>query len=151
MADRIVVLNGGRVEQIGAPLDLYDRPANRFVAGFIGSPSMNFLEGTITTDGFATASLTVPLPASYAHYIGRPAVFGIRPEHLLLDPVGIPAEVLLVEPMGAETQITMSLAGTQVIGVFRERVALSPGAVINVMPDAAAIHLFDADSGERLG
>ncbi|SCX21936.1 sn-glycerol-3-phosphate import ATP-binding protein UgpC [Agrobacterium sp. DSM 25558] len=150
MADRIVVLNGGRVEQIGAPLDLYDRPANRFVAGFIGSPSMNFFEGTITPDGFSTAGLTVPLPIKAQRHVGRPAIFGIRPEHLRLDPAGVPAEVLLVEPMGAETQVTMRLGDTKVIGVFRERVALSPGAMIKVMPDAAAIHLFDADGRQRL-
>ncbi|UHS58801.1 ABC transporter ATP-binding protein [Agrobacterium vaccinii] len=150
MADRIVVLNGGRVEQIGAPLDLYDRPANRFVAGFIGSPSMNFLEGTITSHGFATAGATLPLPDSAQSHVGRPVIFGIRPEHLQLDPAGVPAEVLLVEPMGAETQVTMTLGNTQVIGVFRERVALSPGSVITLMPDAAAIHLFDADGGQRL-
>lgn len=150
MADRIVVLNSGTVEQIGAPLDLYDRPANRFVAGFIGSPSMNFLEGTVTADGFATAGLIVPLPPSAQSHVGRSAIFGIRPEHLLMDPAGVPAEVLLVEPMGAETQVTMRLGDTQVIGVFRERVALSPGAVIKVKPDAAAVHLFDADGGQRL-
>jgi multiple sugar transport system ATP-binding protein len=150
MADRIVVLNGGRVEQIGVPLDLYDRPANRFVAGFIGSPSMNFLEGMITSDGFVTAGLTVPLPADAQTHVGRRAIFGIRPEHLLLDPEGVPAEVSLVEPMGAETQVTMRLGETQVIGVFRERVALLPGAVITVTPDAAAVHLFDADGGQRL-
>lgn len=150
MADRIVVLNGGRVEQIGAPLDLYDRPANRFVAGFIGSPSMNFLEGTITSHGFATAGVTLPSPGSARSHVGRPAIFGIRPEHLRLDPAGAPAEVLLVEPMGAETQVTMTLGNTQVIGVFRERIALSPGSVITVIPDAAAVHLFDADGGQRL-
>jgi multiple sugar transport system ATP-binding protein len=149
MADRIVVLNGGRVEQIGAPLDLYDRPANRFVAGFIGSPSMNFLEGTMTPDGFATAGLTVPLLIKAQRHVGRPAILGIRPEHLRLDPAGVPAEVLLVEPIGAETQVTMRLGDTQVIGVFRERVMLSLGAVIKMMPDAA-VHLFDADGGQRL-
>ncbi|MBP2551821.1 multiple sugar transport system ATP-binding protein [Neorhizobium galegae] len=150
MADRIVVLNRGRVEQIGAPLDLYDRPANRFVAGFIGSPSMNFIEGTITAEGFATAGLTVPLPIKAQSHVGGPAILGIRPEHLRLDPAGIRAEVLLVEPMGAETQVTMLLGNTQVIGVFRERVDLSPDTVINVMPDVAAIHLFDTDGGQRL-
>ncbi|WP_343315364.1 sn-glycerol-3-phosphate ABC transporter ATP-binding protein UgpC [Brucella sp. BE17] len=150
MADRIVVLNRGKVEQIGAPLDLYDRPANRFVASFIGSPSMNFLEGTITSDGFVTAGLTVPLPADTRTHVGRSAILGIRPEHLRLDSAGVPAEVLLVEPTGAETQITMRLGDTQVIGVFRDRVTLSPGTVINVMPDAAAVHLFSADGGQRL-
>ncbi|MCO5731269.1 ABC transporter ATP-binding protein [Rhizobium sp. SSA_523] len=150
MADRIVVLNGGKVEQIGAPLELYDRPANRFVAGFIGSPSMNFIEGKITAQGFDAAGALLPLPASAKNHGGRAATFGIRPEHLLLDPAGVKAEVLLVEPMGAETQVTMKLGDTSIIGVFRERVALAPGSIIGIAPDVAAIHLFAAEGGRRL-
>jgi multiple sugar transport system ATP-binding protein len=150
MADKIVVLNGGRVEQIGAPLDLYDRPANQFVAGFIGSPSMNFLSGTITAEGFIAPGIVLPLPEA-AHELGdRKAVYGIRPEHFAVDETGVPAEIILVEPMGSETQVTMKLGGTQVTGVFRERVALSPGATIRVRPDLANIHLFAADGGQRL-
>src|SRR5215217_4305856 len=104
MADKIVVMNAGKVEQIGAPLDLYDRPANQFVAGFIGSPSMNFVSGTITAEGFVTTGSTLPLPAS-AGQNGTKAVYGIRPEHLTLDATGIAATVSLVEPMGSETQV----------------------------------------------
>jgi multiple sugar transport system ATP-binding protein len=150
MADKIVVLNGGRVEQIGAPLDLYDRPANQFVAGFIGSPSMNFLKGTITPRGFDVADVTLPLPALAQKHVGQSAIFGIRPEHLLLDPAGVPAEVLLVEPMGAETQVTMTLGGTKIIGVFRERVVLSPGRIIHVQPELLNVHLFADIDGKRL-
>ncbi len=150
MADKIVVLNGGRVEQIGAPLDLYDRPANQFVAGFIGSPSMNFLSGTITAEGFVAAGIVLPLPEAARELGDRKAVYGIRPEHFAVDETGVPAEIILVEPMGSETQVTMKLGGTQVTGVFRERVALSPGATIRVRPDFANIHLFAADGGQRL-
>ena len=150
MADKIVVLNGGRVEQIGAPLDLYARPANQFVAGFIGSPSMNFLSGTITAEGFVAPGIVLPLPEAARELGDRKAVYGIRPEHFAVDETGVPAEIILVEPMGSETQVTMKLGGTQVTGVFRERVALSPGATICVRPDLANIHLFAADGGQRL-
>lgn len=150
MADRIVVLNGGRIEQIGAPLELYDRPANRFVAGFIGSPAMNFLEGKITKDGFAISDVLLPLPSSAQNHVGRTATYGIRPEHLRLHPAGVPAKVLLIEPMGAETQVTMQIEGSLIIGVFRERVEISPGAVITVLPDINVVHLFASDTGDRM-
>jgi multiple sugar transport system ATP-binding protein len=150
MADKIVVLNAGRVEQVGAPLDLYDRPANQFVAGFIGSPAMNFLNGTITADGFAAAGITLPVPETAHQYRERKAIYGVRPEHFTLDHGGVLAEVILVEPMGSETQVTMKLGQTAVTGVFRERVALSPGERIHVRPDLDKIHLFAADSGQRM-
>jgi multiple sugar transport system ATP-binding protein len=147
MADKIVVMNAGRVEQIGAPLELYDRPANRFVASFIGSPAMNFIGGKITADGFAAADVLLPLPPDA---YGENAVYGIRPEHLELSPDGLPANVLLVEPMGSETQVTMTLGEHQLIGVFRERVQAKPGSTITVKPDTANIHLFDVSTGLRI-
>ena len=107
MADRIVVMNQGLVEQIGAPLDLYDRPARcLFVAGFIGSPTMNLLRGVASTDGRSIdfpggGSLSLPAPQPP----GRPIVFGVRPEHLRLDPGGVPLTAAVVEPLGAETQV----------------------------------------------
>ena len=147
MADKIVVLNAGKVEQIGAPLDLYDRPVNQFVAGFIGSPSMNFIGGQITADGFAAAGITLPLQPGFTP--GN-AVYGIRPEHFELSPAGVAATVLLVEPMGSETQVTMTLGEHQVIGVFRERVKARPGETIMVRPDPLSVHLFDATTGARI-
>uniref|UniRef100_UPI003100C71C ABC transporter ATP-binding protein n=1 Tax=Neorhizobium sp. EC2-8 TaxID=3129230 RepID=UPI003100C71C len=150
MADKIVVLNGGRVEQIGTPLELYDRPANQFVAGFIGSPSMNFLSGTITSEGFAASGILLPLPAAGQVHTHRKAVYGIRPEHFVLDENGVSAEIVLVEPMGSETQVTMKLGETLATGVFRERVSLSPRATIRVRPELDNVHLFAADGGERL-
>ena len=149
MADKIVVLNGGRIEQIGAPLDLYDRPANLFVAGFIGSPSMNFIPGTIRPDGFAAEGIVLPLPEG-VDGAGKQAIYGIRPEHFALSPDGLAAEVLVVEPMGSETQVTMKLGATQIIGVFRERVAAAPGEAIGVAPEISLVHLFDAETGARI-
>ena len=148
MADRIVVMNGGKVEQVGAPLDLYDRPANLFVAGFIGSPAMNMLEGEITADGFHAGGLTLPLPSAITAR-GR-AVCGIRPEHLVLAQDGLPAIVKLVEPMGSETQVTMALGDQTIIGVFRERLSAHPGETIHVRPAPDLIHLFDAETGQRI-
>jgi multiple sugar transport system ATP-binding protein len=147
MADKIVVMNAGRVEQFGAPLDLYDRPANPFVAGFIGSPSMNFIEGQLTPNGFAAKGVVLPLPPGP---ISGDAIYGIRPEHFELVSDGLPATVMLVEPMGSETQVTMTLGEHQVIGVFRERLRAEPGATIHVAPQLNAVHLFDAASGKRL-
>jgi len=149
MADKIVVLNGGRVEQIGAPLELYDRPANKFVAGFIGSPAMNFIPGQITASGFAADGALLPLPEAAHDLPPRPMLYGIRPEHFALTSEGLAATVELVEPMGSETQVTMRLGGTPVIGAFRERVRAEPGETIRVRPEIASVHLFDSDSGRR--
>jgi multiple sugar transport system ATP-binding protein len=94
--------------------------------------------------------VVLPLPATRADLTGRTLVYGIRPEHLALDPQGIAAAVKLVEPMGSETQVSMTIAGTTVIGVFRERVRALPGEVIRVRPETANVHIFDAASGRRL-
>ena len=148
MADRIVVMNAGRVEQVGAPLDLYDRPANLFVAGFIGSPAMNIIAGTVADGRFTAGATSLPLPAAVA--TTGPVRYGIRPEHLLLSPDGLEASVRLVEPMGSETQVTMALGDHTLVGVFRERIAARPGETIRVQPDLAAVHLFDAETGNRI-
>ena len=147
MADRIVVMNAGRVEQIGAPLDLYDRPANIFVAGFIGSPAMNIVGGTFTDTGFEADGVTMPLPAG-ATARGQGS-YGIRPEHFALAEDGLPARVSLVEPMGAETQVTMTMGNITLIGVFRERLGARPGEIIHVRPELTSIHLFD-QTGNRI-
>ena len=152
MADKIVVMNGGRVEQIGSPLDLYDNPANQFVAGFIGSPAMNFLPGTVEADGFrADGGSLWPLPAAMRG-VGRPAVYGVRPEHLQLAAAndGVPLLVQVVEPTGSETQVHGRLGELAVMGAFRERVAARPGEPISVTANPALVHLFDRDTGARL-
>ncbi len=152
MADKIVVMNGGRVEQIGSPLELYDHPANQFVAGFIGSPAMNFLPGTVEPGGFrAEGGSLWPLPVSI-HENGRPAIYGVRPEHLQLAAAndGVPLLVQVVEPTGSETQVHGRLGALPVMGAFRERVVARPGEPIAVTADPALVHLFDRDTGARL-
>jgi multiple sugar transport system ATP-binding protein len=143
LADRIVVLNGGDVQQVGSPLDLYDRPVNTFVAGFIGSPSMNFLEGGVTPEGFKTTDgILLPLQKNQ----DQATTYGVRPEHLQLAPTnGIPAEVVVVEPTGSDTQVLMRIGTQQVVGIFRERIAAKPGETIKVTPDLSVIHLFNQD------
>ena len=151
MADKIVVMHDGIVEQMGAPLELYDRPANLFVAAFIGSPSMNLLKGTITPTGFETEGGVVwPIGSHPADSNGKAAVFGIRPEHIQLDPNGLKAEVVVVEPMGSETQVVARCGGQTLTCVFRERITAKPGEMISITPDTNVTHLFDAGTGKRI-
>ena len=152
MADRIVAMHEGVVEQIGSPLELYDRPANVFVATFIGSPAMNLLDARIGADG---AGVEVPggtriglaMPAGQP---GQAVKVGIRPEHLALDECGIACEVAVIEPTGADTQVVARWAGGSLTAVFRERLALRPGERIGLTPRAGAAHVFDAATGVRL-
>jgi multiple sugar transport system ATP-binding protein len=154
MADKIVVMHDGLVEQIGAPLDLYDRPDNLFVAGFIGSPAMNMLKGRIRANGSAAfetgAGLSFALGGAPAGSDGRPAIFGIRPEHFALADDGAEAEVQVVEPTGSELQIVAKMAGDDIIAVFRERHQFKPGDKIRLKPDPRLVHLFDEATGKRL-
>jgi multiple sugar transport system ATP-binding protein len=152
MADKIVVMHDGLVEQIGAPLDLYDRPDNIFVAGFIGSPAMNFLPGKINgATGFeARAGMHLPLAGSPNGHDGRPAVYGIRPEHFALADDGSEAEIQVVEPTGSEIQVVAKLGGEIVIAVFRERHQFKPGDKVRLKPDPRLVHLFDEATGQRL-
>lgn len=155
MADKIVVMHDGIVEQMGAPLDLYDRPANLFVAAFIGSPSMNLLKGTITAEGFETqgadgAKVLWPIGQHPADSNGKAAVLGIRPEHIQLNPNGLKAEVVVVEPTGSETQVVVRCGGQDLTCVFRERITAKPGETIGITPDTNVTHLFDATTGKRI-
>jgi multiple sugar transport system ATP-binding protein len=154
MADKIVVMHDGRVEQIGAPLELYDRPDNLFVAGFIGSPAMNMIKGHISVNGAAAfeapAGVTFSLSTAPAGSDGRPAVYGVRPEHFLLSDEGADAVVQVVEPTGSELQVVAKLGGEDIIAVFRERHQFKPGDKIRLKPDPRLIHLFDETTGKRL-
>jgi multiple sugar transport system ATP-binding protein len=147
MADKIVVMNNGRVEQIGSPLELYDDPANLFVAGFIGSPAMNFLKGRLNGAAVAVGS-GISLPVKTRLESGRDVLVGVRPEHLAVAADGVPAEVVVVEPTGADTQIFCKLAGTAVTAVVRERHEFRPGESIRLKPQLT--YLFDPSSGARL-
>jgi len=154
MADKIVVMHDGVIEQMGAPLDLYDRPANQFVAGFIGSPAMNFLDGKVKSNG----SLYVEMPGGHKLPLknapqgsdGRDVVYGIRPEHFEMGEGGIPAEIVVIEPTGSETQVVARIGNQEVIAVFRERQSVKPGDRISLRPRAEAAHLFAKDSGKRI-
>ena len=154
MADKIVVMHDGIVEQIGTPLDLYDKPGNLFVAGFIGSPAMNFLHGKVKVNGAAgfegPNGVKLPLSAAPVASDGRPAVYGIRPEHFTIADDGAEAEIVVVEPTGSETQVFAKLGGEEVVAVFRERHKFEPGDRIRLKPDPTLVHLFDEATGARL-
>ena len=157
MADRIVVMNDGNVEQIGTPLEVYDDPANLFVAGFIGSPAMNFIEGWYRCDGSeawmeAKGGTRLPLPPTPGAGEGQAVVYGIRPEHLVLagEDDGLESEVIVVEPTGAETQVFAHMAGCRISAVFTERHAFRPGEKISLKPRLENAHLFEATTGRHL-
>nr|WP_278436598.1 sn-glycerol-3-phosphate ABC transporter ATP-binding protein UgpC [Brucella anthropi] len=148
MADRIVVMNQGRIQQIGAPLDLYDRPANKFVAGFIGSPSMSFIPGTVSDGVFRTGEGEEIAVCAGSSEI-RQVEAGIRPENFTVAPdgKGLKLTVEVIEPTGPETHIYGRIAGQPIRAVFRERIHLAPGEQVPVTAKSEHIHLFDKDSG----
>jgi multiple sugar transport system ATP-binding protein len=154
MADRIVVMRDGYVEQAGRPLELYDQPKNTFVAGFIGSPAMNFVNGKLQANGRLSFDsgdgIVVPLAKAPPASDGRPVICGVRPENLSIDPAGAPFEVVVVEPTGSETQVVFRHNAHEITGIFRERIDVRPGSRINILPRPDLVHLFDAASGERL-
>jgi multiple sugar transport system ATP-binding protein len=154
MADRIVVMHDGIVEQSGSPLELYDRPANIFVAGFIGSPAMNLLKGRIKMNGKASFltddGVDLPLIDAPRDSDGRPAIYGIRPEHFSLGGQSMKAEVSVIEPTGSETQVFAKVGGQKIVGVFRERISARPGEDLPMAPDPKSVHLFDKETGLRL-
>ena len=148
MADKIVILRDGYIEQEGTPLDVYDRPSNLFVAEFIGSPSMNLLKGDVVTDGVRLAEGTVlALPKSHKAKLGQKVVYGIRPEHLKLGK-GTPAKVTVVEPTGPEMHIYADMGGQEVCAITSDRLSLSRGTDIDLAPLLDRVHIFDAESGK---
>ncbi|MEX6504867.1 ABC transporter ATP-binding protein [Jiella sp. M17.18] len=153
MADKIVVMHDGIVEQVGSPLELYDRPNNLFVAGFIGSPAMNMLTGRVdATDRtkFKTGDGRVlPVGAPGRAEPGRELVYGVRPEAIRLGG-DIPLTVEVVEPTGSETHVVARLGASEMTCVFRERISAGPGEELRVSFDPSAVHIFDAKGGERL-
>jgi multiple sugar transport system ATP-binding protein len=152
MADRIVVMQGGRIEQVGAPLELYDRPANTFVAGFIGSPAMNMLPA-VARGGMAVLEdgTALPLPPGASVPDGAEITYGVRPEHLGVGTSGLAGTVSVVEPTGSETHVVLRVGARDVVGMFRDRVAFRPGDSLTFAPEAGKAHLFDRASGARLG
>ncbi len=155
MADRIVVMRDGKVEQIGEPLELYDRPDNIFVAGFIGSPGMNMMKGVVR-DGHIDVGDGVSIPvdrsagADTALAQGREVVFGIRPEHLIVGEGSMKGSVVVMEPTGADTQVLCRIGHSDIIVVSHDRIDVRAGDNISLRPDLARAHIFDAETGESL-
>lgn len=154
MADRIVVMNSGRIEQIGSPLELYDAPRNLFVASFLGAPSMNLLEGRIINGQFQIGEgVSVPLPLSQSTQVHHSnVVLGVRPEHVLLtEPgTGCPATIIVEEPTGADTEVALHVEGQTCVATFRERFPLEPGQAVGLRFQTDKLHLFSKETGERL-
>ena len=150
MANKIVVMHDGVVEQVGTPLDLFDRPRNVFVPAFIGSPSMNLLpvkaDGRGVVDNAGNHWAVPKVPAAS----GQALTLGVRPEHLRLDDAGLEARALVVESTGSETHLIVEAGGTKLTCVLRERVGVRPGDKVRLGADSAHLHFFHADSGERL-
>ncbi len=150
MADRIVVMHDGIVEQIGTPLELFDRPGNLFVAQFIGSPAMNVFKGQVRGSAVDALGALWPLPSRVATE-GQAVHYGIRPTDLVLAPQGIAAKVVVVEPTGAETELLLEVGGQQLVLVMHGRTDAQPDDTVHLAVDPACAHLFDAGTGRRLG
>src|SRR3954468_977704 len=130
MADKIVVMQAGRIEQVGAPLELFDKPANLFVAGFIGSPSMNMLKGVVRTGEKPAVEVDgVRLPFAGAGQVadGQEVGYGVRPEHVELAREGVQARIAVVEPTGSETLVFLRFGESELVALFRERHNFKPG------------------------
>jgi multiple sugar transport system ATP-binding protein len=169
LADRVVVMNGGKIEQIGSPNEVYHRPTTRFVAGFIGSPAMNFLpcrlvEGTNGSAGLSVKlsdKLSFPVPpdriARYRPYVGRELTFGLRPEDIIEKRGDLPpgraafdAQLDVVEPMGMETMVYFLVQGTEVCGRVDPAVAGKPGETMPLVADLNHMHLIDPQTDQVL-
>ncbi len=155
MADEVVVMRDGNIEQIGTPEEIYDRPANCFVADFIGSPAINFLEGEIDgeDDGAVVrvGSVTLPLPNGTAAHRGTSVVLGVRPVDINVGrDGGLPAEVILVESTGAESHLLLGVEGHEIRAVTPGRFRAKPGdaCALSIRPET--LHVFDAASRKRL-
>ncbi|AJY44952.1 ABC transporter ATP-binding protein [Martelella endophytica] len=150
MADQIVVMRDGVIEQVGTPLDIYDYPANVFVASFIGSPAMNFFDGTVSADGTTVVTadgIALPLPEGVKPAAGLAVRYGVRPEKLFLaesETDGIEMSVAAVEPTGSETFIKGRLGKQEISVQLRERVRVSPGDTLRLRYATGDAHLFDA-------
>ncbi len=157
MADKIVVMQSGHIEQVGTPIDLYDRPQNLFVAGFIGSPAMNFIRGRCADGNFVSnggSSIQLGRPAAVA--ADREMVLGVRPEDLTIAgeadgnaPI-LTAEIRLVEPTGAEEHVIASFEDDELVAVLRGRHALKSGEPARFAADASKLHVFDGETGKRV-
>jgi multiple sugar transport system ATP-binding protein len=155
LADRIVVLNAGRVEQVGTPLELYRNPANLFVAGFIGSPAMNFLDATVEGNGGLPAArlsdgTSIHIAAGRRVEPGKRVRLGIRPEHILVDTSGgslMRGKTIVVEPTGAQTHVVFSLSGEPITAVVDGGYPARHGMTFEGGVPAEQVHVFDRETG----
>ena len=153
LGDRLVVMHQGRAAQVASPMEVWGRPADTYVAGFIGSPAMNFLDARLAPGGTGVTLKAGPTVAfadgARAGADGTPLTIGIRPEHVVIDPNGLPLAVDLVEPLGSETVIHGRLPGNEILVARLPIAASEVGAVLPLALPAAAWHVFDAE-GKRL-
>ncbi|MBZ9962499.1 ABC transporter ATP-binding protein [Mesorhizobium sp. BR1-1-2] len=151
LADRIVVLNKGRIEQIGSPSELYENPANLFVASFIGSPEMNLIEGRIDNGAFvADQGLRLPLPAASRMGDRDGVVYGIRPQHVSVGGNHSQARVQVVEPTGEAQELTLSAGGVDLVAEVRDQPPFKLDQEVGLEIMISKVHLFDARSGTRI-
>ena len=155
MASRIVVMHDGVVQQVGPPLELYDFPANIFVAGFLGSPTMNFIEGIVTLKDGAGVRLAdgtvIGIPAGLHVTEGQAVTIGMRPEHLHLAGAGIAGEVMVVEPLGMNTQVTLTVMGDRLTLMAMDRPKIAPGDPVKLSIEPSNVHVFNKLTGQRIG
>ena len=157
MSDRIAILNHGRLQQLGTPDDVYNRPVNQFVAGFIGTPAMNFIEGELTGDAgaptFRSATLSIPLSKGAAHGAnpGRKVVAGIRPEDILIGQGQQAVQIDVVEPTGHETVVFIDAQGQKLVSRVGAEIRVKALSQAQVGFREANVHIFDAQTGDRIG
>jgi multiple sugar transport system ATP-binding protein len=163
LADRVVVMNKGSIEQIGTPQELYHHPRTRFVAGFIGSPAMNFIPCQLEQNGAGmrvrvTDKIALPVPtersARYQPFVGKPVTLGLRPEHITEprhngrnDGSDFAATLDVVEPLGMETMVFFTMNGTEICGRVEPSSAADAGAVMPLHANIEHMHLIDSASG----
>ena len=160
MADTVVVMHDGRIEPVGAPLEIYDRPENLFVADFLGSPAMKLMDGKVVATDYpeqpraveVAPNVLLPIPGSAEAAPGQDVVYGIRPEHVTLvaADAGQPVTMTLVEPAGWETHLHADLAGLTLRILSVERVGARPGDQVGILIDPERVHLFGRGTGRLL-
>jgi ABC-type sugar transport system ATPase subunit len=156
LADRIAVMRAGHVEQLGSPDDIYNRPRTTFVAGFTGSPPMNFAKAAVAADGSTVTlagGVVLPVPpalrAAFGRAAGKPSLFGIRPEHLSAGggETSVEARVLLTEPLGSDTLALLKVGDAEITGRFPPDTGLKTGDTARISLAMGKAHLFDQESG----
>ena len=155
LADRIVVMNEGRIEQVGTPMELFMNPANIFVAGFLGSPPMNQMKGVISKNGVDIGGVTLAIDGKTADHIGRPVIAGIRPEHVTLTKekgtTALPIELDLVEPLGSEALLHAQFGDNQLVFKTETQGSIDHlSGVREVHVSSSMVKLFDAETGEAI-